>query len=69
MEKEPNVHIGIGYGGAVKITATVDGEACLIEKEEAERILDWVIRDGKTLKTKTKRMIYPRLEFTQEKAL
>ncbi len=51
------VHIGIGYGGAIKVRATVDGVDFLIEKAEAERILEWVIKDGKTLKTQTKRMI------------
>ncbi len=65
MENEISVHIGIGYGGAVKVTATIDGEEFLIEKAEAERILEWVIKDGKTMKTQTKRMIYPRLKLTQ----
>ncbi len=61
---DTTVHIGTGYGGGVKIYATIDGETYFIDKAEAERILEWVIRDGKTLKTKTKRMVYSRLTFT-----
>ncbi len=65
MEKT-SVHIGTGYGGGVKVRATIDGEDFVIEKAEAERILAWVIRDGKTMKTQTKRMIYPRLKLIEQ---
>ncbi len=60
------VRIGVGYGGAVKVRATIDEVDFMIEKEEAQRILEWVIRDGRLMKAQTKRMIYPRLKLIEQ---
>ncbi len=61
-----SVRMGIGYGGALKVEATMGDEVFVIEKAEAERILEWVIRDGRLMKSQTKRMIYPRLKLIEK---
>jgi hypothetical protein len=66
MKEEPvAVSIGHGYGGAIKIEATVDGIRYIIEREYIIALLEEMILEKGYTAYKKKHQVIPRLEINK----
>lgn len=64
-EEPVAVYIGHGYGGAIKIEATVDGIRYIMEREHIIDLLeDMILAKGYTA-YKKKHQVIPRLEINK----